>query len=245
MKKLIYILSFVLIWSCESESGMDCFKSQGKSKTELILVDEFNKVNISEGIKLIIKQTDEQKVKLIYGENLIDNVSFEVIDNELFIKENSNCGILRNYHSAKVYIEIPHLNKIYSASQYSVKSDGVLTFPTLTLESGIIDETAYSEFDLWIENLELNINSNVSSVYKIKGETQQLSVNFWASNVRLEAEHLKAQKIHFFHRSSNDMIVFPVLEITGKLLSTGDLVLKNTPEHIDIEQLYTGRVVYP
>lgn len=245
MKKLIYLLGLILFWNCSSESGMDCFKKQGKIQTKTILVEAFNKINISEGIELKIKQADEQKVELVYGENFIGNVTFEVINEELFIKDNSNCEILRNYHAAKVYISSPELEKIYSSSQHSITSDGMLTYPSLALASGLIEDTASSVFDLWIENEEISIDNNVSSVFKIKGETHQLKVNFWASNGRLEAENLKAQNVQIFHRSSNDMIVFPVLEISGKLLSTGNLVLKNLPEHIAIEQLYTGQVVYP
>lgn len=246
MKKYLYIILSILILSCNSEEGSDCFKKQGKETTETINVENFSKINISKGIKLIIKESDEQKVTVTAGKNLIGNISFEVIDGELLIKDNSSCDMFRNVSVAKVYVSTPALEKIYSGSQFSVRSDGVLHFSDLTLESGIVSEDVpSSEFILEIENEKLTINENVSSVFKIKGNTELLTVNFWGSNGRLEAENLIAKEINIFHRSTNDMIVYPTEKISGTLYSTGNLVLKNVPSIVEVKQLYTGHIIYP
>jgi len=168
-----------------------------------------------------------------------------VVDNELKITNENGCEMLRNYHSAKVYVTTHTLEKIYSISQYSVKSDGVLTFPKLHIESGISKEGPASVFEIQIDNEYLWINENVSSVFKISGKTQKLDVSFWGGNGRLEAENFLAYDIHVNHRSSNDLIVFPVNSITGLIRGTGNVVLKNVPPTVEIEQLYTGHIVYP
>lgn len=245
MKKIIALWIVFLLLGCNSESGLDCFKKQGKTQTQEIFTEEFTKINISEGIELIVKQTDEQKISLTFGENFINEISFDVIDGELMVQNNSGCNVLRNYHPAQVYISSPNLEKIYSASQYSIQSDGLLTYPDLTLESGIIQDTPSTIFDIWIENEKLSIHDNISSVFRIKGKTQELNIKFWGSNGRFEGEDLLADEIQVYHRSTNDMIVFPLNKISGKLLSTGNLVLKNVPEVVDIEQFFTGQVVYP
>lgn len=246
MKFYLYIIISIFILSCNSEEGSDCFKKQGEQITEVIIVENFSKINISKGIELIVKESDQQKVTVTAGKNLIENLSFEVINGELFVKDNSSCDMFRNVSIAKVYVSTPVLEKIYSASQFSIHSDGVLRFPDLTLESGIVSEDSPSStFDLEVENEKLTINENVSSVFKIKGNTDLLTVNFWGSNGRLEAGNLISKEINVFHRSTNDMIVYPTEKISGTLYSTGNLVLKNVPPTLEVEQLYTGRVVYP
>jgi len=245
MKNILYVLLGLIFLSCNSEDGSDCFKKQGKEISKQIEIEEFNKVNISEGIELTIKESEEQSVKLTMGENLINDIKFEVMEDELKITNENGCEMLRNYHSAKVYVTTPVLEKIYSSSQYSIKSDGVLTFPELTLESGIIEDTPASVFEMQIENQHLKVNDNISSVFKISGHSEKLDINFWGSNGRFEGENFIVNEVNVNHRSTNDIIVYPTESVNGVLRSTGNLVLKNLPPVVDVEQLYTGHIVYP
>lgn len=245
MRKLMIVCLGLALWACNTDKGPDCFKKAGSEMSMMILTDEFDRIHISDGIELVVQQTDEQSVKLTYGKNLIDAIRFEVIDGELKITNENGCQLLRNYHPAQVYITTPILTKIYSGSQYSIHSDGLWTYPNLTLESGIVKDTPSSVFEIEIDNQRLMINDNISSVFKIRGKTEQLSVSFWGANGRLEAENLLADEILVYHRSTNDMIVHPIHKISGTLLSTGNLVLKNVPEIVEVEELFTGKVVYP
>lgn len=245
MRNVFILFCIISFLSCDSDSGSDCFKKQGEFTSEIRLTEDFNRISISEGVELWVEEADEYQVRVEIGKNLMDAIYTEVLDGELIIENDNRCSMLRNYHPAKIYVKTPDLKKIYSASDYSLHAVGVLRFPVLTLESGIKTKTASSVFEMEIENQKLIVNDNISSVFKIKGETEDLEVNFWGSNGRLEAENLKANKVNVYHRSSNDMIVFPIEEIRGQLLSTGDLVLKNMPDTIDIEQIYTGQVIYP
>lgn len=245
MKKgVLFILSCVLLWNC-SEGGMDCFQKQGEIITEEISVEFFDKISIATGIELVVKEAEEQEVKIEAGKNLIGDIKVKVENGELKIRNNNGCEMLRNYHPATIYVSTPVLEKIYSSSQYSVRSDGVLTFPELSLESGIIADTPLTIFEMEIQNQKITINDNISSVFKIRGSTEYLGVYFWGSNGRLEAENLTAQEVGVYHRSTNDMIVFPVQKVSGIIASTGNLVLKNLPPIVEVEQLYTGHVVYP
>lgn len=238
-------LMTVFLLNCNSEGSSDCFKKQGEQVTEVISVESFTKISVSAGIDLTVKQADEQTVKVTAGKNLIHDIRFEVADGELKIKDENGCEILRNTSVAKVYVTTPQLEKIYSASQFSVQSDGVLTFPELTLESGVIEETPSSIFEIEVNNESLNINDNISSVFILEGQTNRLNVHFWGANGRLEAESLVATEVYINHRSTNDMVVFPVEKVKGQIRSTGNLVLKNVPPIIEVEQLYTGHIVYP
>ncbi len=246
MKLYIYIILSVFLLGCDSEDGPDCFKKQGEQITKQIETEIFSKINISDGIELTVKESEEQTITITAGKNLIGDIQFEVIDGELLIKDKNGCEILRNTSVAKVHVSVPNLEKIYSSSQFSIHSDGVLHFPNLTLESGIIiEDSPASVFEMVIENESLTINDNISSVFKITGNTHQLNINFWGSNGRLEAGNFHANEVSVFHRSTNDMIVYPIEKVSGTIYSTGNLVLRNVPPIVEIEQLYTGHVVYP
>jgi len=53
-----------------------------------------------------------------------------------------------------------------------------------------------------------------------------------------------AQNANIFHRSSNDLIINTQQSITGEIRSTGDVLLVNTPTLIEVEQFYTGQLIF-
>jgi len=83
----------------------------------------------------------------------------------------------------------------------------------------------------------------VSSFY-ITGQTENLYIGFFSGSGRFEGENLTAQNVEVFHRGSNNIIVNPQLSITGALYSTGDLVSVNRPETVEVEEFYTGRLIF-
>lgn len=246
MKNLFFLLLIVSISSCNSEGGLDCFKKWGELVTEHINTEDFNQIRISTGIELIVKQAEEYDIRVETGKNFIDQLKFEVENGELKISDESNCSMLRDYHPAKVYISTPVLERIYSGSQYAIKSDGVLKFPELTLETRYSTESQPPGFfDIEVDNEKLRISDDASSIFKIKGKSKDFDIKVWNGGGRIEAGELIATNISFYYRSSNDLIVFPENRIKGTLAGTGNLVLKNVPPIVEVEQLYSGHIVYP
>ena len=62
--------------------------------------------------------------------------------------------------------------------------------------------------------------------------------------IRFEGEQLIAQHINVYHRGSNKMIVNAQQSLTGTLYSTGDLIAKNHPNEVEVEELYTGSLIF-
>ena len=71
-----------------------------------------------------------------------------------------------------------------------------------------------------------------------------LNVNFFSGSGRFEADGLIAQNITLFHRGSNDMIINPQLTLRGELRGTGDVISKNEPAVVEVEQFYTGTLLF-
>lgn len=243
MKKFLWIFILVCLVGCSEES--DCFKNQGKETIQTMSLETFDRIHIGTGIELTIEQSDEFSIEIKAGENRINRVEAKVENGELKISDLAECQLFRSVNAVKVLVKTPTLERIYSLSQYPTRSQGKLTFPKLALETGLNVDSTPSIFEFEIENDTLILQDNVATQFKIRGKTQYLEVNFWASAGRLEAAEFQADEIKVFHRSSNDMIVYPKEKIVGKLMSTGNLILKNIPPIVEIEQVYTGHVVYP
>ncbi len=235
---------FYFLFSCDSESTNDCFKKSGNSvKREIQDLPTFDKIRVEEGVELILFQDSQQKIEIEAGENLIKDVSIQVKEGELIVKNNISCNWFRNYTPAKVYVTFTDINRIYSVSQHKIHSNQVLTFDQVELSSGVFNEAIASEFILTISCGDLSINANDATYFNLSGDANSMFVAFWGGEPRIDAPDLKVNSIEVFQRSSNDMILHPLNEIKGNIYSTGDIILKNNPEIMNVTQHYTGKII--
>jgi len=248
MKKTLILLNFFLVFiSCEKPS--QCYESTGDIVTRTVPVNPFTRIKVYRGIAVIITQGPEYKVEIKSGSNLIDNISVDQIDNQLIFKDNTTCNWLRQYGETTIYITTPNLEEIYSKTERNICSNGVLTFPILRIfaldKDGDGENAAGTgDFNIAINNNQLVIENNNVSRYYISGFTNEANLNYYAGDGRIDASNLIAQTIKVYHRGTNDMIVNPVQSITGKMVSTGNIILKNNPPIVDVQQLYQGHIIY-
>ena len=244
MKKLILIIVITTFFlNCEKPG--DCVKSTGEMVTREIEVTPFETVFVYTGIGLVIKQGPEYKVEVRSGENLIDDIEVKVENNTLTLKDKTTCNWVRDYGQTTVYVTAPSLSDIHSKTEQEIRSDGVLTYPIIRLNSmDLTDGAGTGDFIFNIDNGQLVIaNNNVSRFY-ISGNTQEALLNFYDGNGRLEAQNLNINVAKVYHRGSNDMIIKPIQSVEGDLFSTGNLILLNTPPSINLTEHYQGRVIY-
>jgi hypothetical protein len=246
MKRLIYSL-LVLVFACNSEDANDCFQTSGRIIQEVVDISNFERVLVNRDIELIIKDAPDFKVTIETGENLINDVSAELIGNQLVLTDNNNCNYVRDYGITKVYIEAPNLTEIRSSTQYDVSSDGILNYEALQLFSedfSVTNEFTVGDFRLSINSESLNISSNNLAFFYLDGEVEDVFVGFFSGAGRFEAEHLMAQNVRVYHRSSNDMVVNPQQSLTGELRGTGNLISVNQPAEVEVERIYTGQLIF-
>lgn len=256
MKKIIFVLTVFVLFICVASSLMlvscekpsDCFETTGSIVSRTYEVtNSFTKIYVYKGVGLVVKEGTEYKVEVITGDNLLDNISVEFRDDALFLKDNSTCNWTRSYGQIKVYVTTPHLASldINSTTEQDIVSDGVLDHDILRLVSIDLGAGAgTNDFHFQVNNLQTVIENNNVSRYYMSGQTNEILLNFYDGHGRFEGENLIAKSIKVFHRGSNDMVVHPTESITGKMVSTGNVVLKNVPPIVNIEALYQGHVIY-
>ncbi len=249
MKKIsLLLVTFILLLACEKPS--DCVESSGDYITKDISVNAFSKIKVYRGIEVIITQGNEYKVQILAGENFIDNIEVIQNGNQLIFKDQTSCNWVREYGQTKIYITTPTLEEISSKTDRNISTNGTVTFPNLSILS--LDKDADGEagagtgdFYLTVNCQNISIHNNNVSRFFLNGNTVNADFNFYFGDGRIEAQNLVAQNIHVYHRGSNDMIVKPIENINGVLNSTGNLILKNVPPIVDVQELYQGSVIYP
>ncbi len=247
MKSILkYLVVITLFSSCDSEDAGNCFQTSGNIIQQEIIVDLFDKILINEGVELIIKQGATQKVIIETGENLLNDIKLEVINNQLIATNNNNCNFVREYGLTKVIITSPNITVIRNSSEREVRSEGVLTYPSLRLlaEDFESDFLNIGDFIISINSTTLSVTSNGISNFYINGQTTNLNIGFFAGDSRFEGKNLIATNVKITHKSSNDMLVNPQEKIEGDIFSLGDVLAYNEPLIIDVTEHYQGKLIF-
>jgi len=246
MKKIITLIVIGFLYSCNSEEAPNCFQSAGTIVQETYTLEDFDKITVLERTQLIISE-GPYSIVLETGENLRNDIDIRVFEGRLIIENTNACNISRDYGITKVFVSAPNINEIRNSSGLKVISGNTLTYPNLTLLSE--DEAEEDEFhtdgdfelDLDVENLTITQN-NLSNFF-LTGRVANLDLNFNFGDARFEGRNLIVDNADVYHRGTNDITINPQLQLSGVMLSTGDMIVVNTPPILNVEVLYTGNLI--
>ncbi|MCT8338813.1 DUF2807 domain-containing protein [Flavobacteriaceae bacterium TK19130] len=248
MKKLFYIFAFATILSCNQEDAWDCLQTAGNITNEEITVTRFHSIQLEGDINMVVSESDTQEVHLETGQNLRSDFYVGVENGILIVRNNNRCNLSREYAISTVFVATDTLNHIRHSSPRDIRSEGILTFPTLTLESNSTGGPEISSksgnFYLDLDISELRISANGQSAFNLYGFCENANIVFSDEYPRLEGADLKIQKLEVLQRSANKMIVHPVQSITGFIYGTGDIIAVNRPLEIQVEETWTGRLLF-
>jgi hypothetical protein len=247
MKKRFYTIFLLLIFACDSETASNCFKATGSIEQKEVIVDAFDKILVNRDVALVLKEGAEQKVLIETGKNLMPEVDAHVLDGRLILTDNNTCNFVREYGVTKVYVTAPNIVEIRSSTQQDIKSDGILTYPSLTILSedfGKPDSFISANFYLEVDNSNLKVVFNNLSNAFVSGNTTNLNILFASGTSRFEGRNLEAQNINLRNRSSNDMIVKPKQTLKGTILGTGNVISVTKPAEVEVEEKYKGRLIF-
>ncbi|MDC6365808.1 MULTISPECIES: head GIN domain-containing protein [Flavobacteriaceae] len=248
MKKWTTIVSMLLLVACNGDSVPDCFQNAGDLVRDVVTVPEFTTITVFENSNLVVKQGDEQMVEVETGEFLRNDVSAEVEDGRLVLRNENGCNFVRDYGLTTFYVTSPNITEIRSSTGLLISSDGVLSYPSLALISESFNnpetETTDGSFDLQVDTQSLRIVVNGIAFFKLRGSTEDFVVSVASGDSRIESEELLADNVTINHRGSNDVFVNPQLRISGVIRGTGDVVSSNRPPEVEVEEIFNGRLIF-
>lgn len=248
MKYLIYILFPIILLSCNGENVPDCFQNSGSIVQQEFEVETFDKITVFERIELIVKDEPTQKVVVETGEYLLSDIEVKIENGTLILKNNNACNLTRDYGITKIYVSSSNLTQIRNSSGLPVSSEGVLNYNNLTLISEDYNSLGVThtdgDFNLQVNCDRINITFNNLSNIFISGNVNNLFIGFYSGDSRFEGANLIAENITIFQRSSNDMIINPQQSLKGEIRGTGDVISRNRPTIVEVEQFYTGKLIF-
>jgi len=247
MKKILLIFIGILLLSCDKENVNDCFQKTGGIVSQEITVADFTRIKVNRDIELILKEGVIQKVVIETGTNLLNDVSATVSDDQLILTENNICNYVRDYNVTKVYVTSPNITEIISSTQFQISSEGVLNYAAIDILSEDYHDSsviAVGTINLTLNSQDVKVVGNNLTFFNLTGLTDNLNVSFAAGDGVFNGTSLIANEVNVFHRGTNNIIVNPQNVLTGRLVSTGDLISVHQPPVVDVEVLYTGSLIF-
>lgn len=248
MKKLILIFTLISFLGCNSEDTGNCFQKAGEIVQNEVLVANFSEIMVYDKIKLFIKQGPEQRVIIESGKNLLNEITAEVEDGLLVLKNENTCNFVRDYGITRIYVTTPNLEYLRHAGNIPLESVGTLNFENLWLvsENQDLDPEIYTNgdfiLDLEVQNLRIT-NDNYSHFF-LTGSVENFNGFFAAGNGRLEARELIVQNYDLFHRGTNKLIINPQQSLKGEIVSYGDIISVNRPPEVDVKEKFRGKLIF-
>jgi hypothetical protein len=250
MRKLAFIGFLVLLVSCNTDNLGDCFQNDnGEVVRQEFEVAIFKRIIVFDRVKLYISQGPIQKVVVESPSNLLSEVIVRSEDSILKLKDNNSCNLFRDFETTKVYVTAPDIDVIRNSSGSTVEDIGTISFDRLELvsEDRLLEDEFHVDGDFDLDELDTNglvINANGISTFRLKGKTRGFQIGLFDSDARVEAGELQAKSINIFHRSTNKIICFPIDSLRGTILGLGDVIAKNRPPFVEVEELFRGRLIF-
>lgn len=251
MRKVVYIICLVAFLGCDSENAWDCFQKSGK-----IIDQEFNvgsaykTIQIWERVQLILTKGETERVVVQTGENLMNEIQVKLEDSILKVSDRNSCNYTREYGITKVFVTTTkNILKIRNSSGLTVEGRGELRFEELELVSEDPQNTDlyHHDGDFRLDSLNvgrLKIRANGLSNFYLNGRAGFANFRLSDGDSRIEAANLNIEGLFFFHRGTNQMIVNPENSIRGTISSIGDVISKNRPPIVEVEELFSGRLIF-
>ncbi len=240
------VVCLFLLMSCNVKDIGDCFDASGRIINQDFTVGAFSRILVNRDVALILSEGQEHRVRVQTGENLMNDIDVKIIENQLVLTNNNTCNDVREAGVTKIFVTSPNITEIRSSTQFDIRSNGVLTYPNLTLLSeDFFDKDSFTvgDFRLEIDNNMLRVVFNNLSHCYVSGKTNSLNVQYASGDGRFEGANLWALNVFVNHRGTNDIIINPQESLRGRISSTGRVVLKNNPPLVDVDLIFKGKLI--
>ncbi len=229
IKYLTILFSIFAFYSCNKPDAQNCIKSTGDLITETKNLPNFSTIDLYGKIDLYLINSDENRIEISAGENLIPKITSIITDSTLKIDNENKCNWVRSYKKGQIIVKLyfTQLNYIKINGENNVFSNNTdtLTFKNITIEvkSGISNINLIQKSD----KTHLVIHDGSGEVF-LKGKTNSLYV--WNNGISLvDLRNLKTDYIYFVAKSQNKSFINCNNKLDVDLYENGDVYYYGNP----------------
>ena len=224
----------LLFYSCGHSMNFNGIKGSGNITTETRDANQdFKKIEVSRGIKVILEQSENKSISVETDDNLQQHIITKIENGVLIIESDES------YNSTEtpvVNVKMPITNGLSASSGSEIVSSN-----TLITEKIDVKSSSGSEIKISVEADTIKIESTSGSSIEASGKALKLETAA-SSGSKINTENLMTNEVISQASSGSSTDVYPILKLEAKASSGSSINYHNEPKTISKEENSGGSV---
>jgi hypothetical protein len=235
MKKISLLLVFSVLISLLFTSCFYGIKGNGKVVKSERQVENFESIDVSAGLELVLIQDSVIKVVVEADENLQEIIKTEVSHGKLKIYPETG---IRHASSKKVFVTFKTIGSLHASSGSKVKSK-----MELKMNSIDISVSSGADIDLAISASKMRVDCNSGANVDLSGSAENLDVD-GSSGANIKISDLKSINCNAGASSGANVRVTVTEKLSAKASSGGQIKVSGDPKERDVQKSSGGDVSF-
>lgn len=233
-KFIVAALMALLFSSCGHSMNFNGIKGSGNITTETRTVNQdFKKIEASNGIKVIVEQSDNKSITVETDDNLQQHIITKIENGILKIESDENYNATE---TPIVKVKMPVTNGLSTSSGSEITSSGTLISENMDVES-----SSGSQINITVEADAIKIESTSGSSIEVGGKALKAETSS-SSGSTIDAKNLMANEVISQTTSGSSTDVYPILKLEAKASSGSNISYHKIPKTVSKEESSGGSV---
>ena len=234
-KFIVAALMALLFSSCGHSINLgNGIKGSGNITTETRNVNQdFKKIEVSNGIKAIVEQSDNKSITVEADDNLQQHIITKIENGVLKIESDESYNTTE---TPVVKIKIPAINGLSTSSGSEITSLGTLITENIDVES-----SSGSQIKIAVEADAIKIESTSGSSIEVGGKALKAATSS-SSGSTIDAKNLMTNEVISQSSSGSNTSVYPIVKLDAKASSGSSISYHKIPKTISKEESSGGSV---
>lgn len=241
MKHSILLIATVVLASCAKEQRGDCFMGAGEPSSELRELSEFRSIVLDDRIDLELHQDTTAPPSLLVeaGSNLLERITTEVRNGELYIGSDLKCNWVRKLDRPKVRLTFPQVERITYRGVGDITATTPIHGRTFRLEQW--DGHGTVRLQLHVDTAWIGLHTGVGDAH-VSGSVGQLSL-YTLNFGHIDAASLAAREVLVNNSGSGDIRCRVSDALFVQVRNVGDVYYAGDPPTVDALFVGSGRLL--
>lgn len=250
-KFILVTLTALLFGSCikyeyEYDSNETIEHSGNVTKEIRNVGANFSKIDVSNGINVVIEQSEHPEVEVVADEMHQKYIYTKVKNGTLHISKRNQktsfsiFGFKRNFNKnfdvKKVIVKLSKIESLEASSASKIENNGILKSEDITLKS-----SSAATMNLNLESDRIKVESSSASTINLEGLALELEVQTSSAST-IDAGNLLVNEVNASSSSASNITVHPIVNLKAKASSGSTIKYNITPKSIEKESSSGGSI---
>lgn len=240
--KQIIPLCALLLTGCEREQWNDCITSTGSTRTEDRTVGDFHTIDLDDRVDLVLEERTSGSVSVEAGENLIAQITTEVSDGTLKVRNEMRCNWVRSF-KPRITVHVPadQVAKLVLRGTGHVSCADTILRDRFELEQW--SAVGSADLLLAVTSCSIALHTGAGDV-TLRGRCHQTADLFSGIQGPIDASGMITRFVNVNNSGITDVRCWVTEQLNVQIHDVGDVYYRGEPSGVQETITGTGRLIH-